>query len=102
VKLYHFLNNLVVPDVDFQSGPVLPIAPTDGKGNDIVRFSGWTESLANVERSTVAIQKLHNAIPDGKDLSFTIVDWHSRLTMFWNYLCTDTAIQLLSLGKVVI
>jgi exopolysaccharide biosynthesis predicted pyruvyltransferase EpsI len=43
-------------------------------------------------------------MPGGKGLSFTIVDWNSRLAMFnsTNYLFTDTAIQLLSFGKVVI
>lgn len=105
VKLYPFVNNLVVPDIAFQLGPFLPIPPTSDGGVDIVMFlRDDKESSQKAERSSAAVQTLLNAIPSGKGLSFTIVDWNSRLAMFnsTNILFTETAIQLVSLGKVVI
>ena len=105
VKLYPFVNNLVVPDIAFQLGPFLPIPPTGAGGVDIVLFLRTDkESSQKAKRSRAAVQKLLNTIPGGKDLSFTIVDWDSRLAMFKSkdFLFTDTAIQLLSLGKVVV
>ena len=105
VQLYPFVNNLLVPDIAFQLGPYAPIPPAAKDGVDLVLFlRDDIESTQQEQRNRAAVQQLIDGIPGTQGVSFTIVDWPNRLEMFHSkdYFFTDTAIQLLSLGKVVI
>ena len=108
-KLYPFVTNLLVPDIAFQLGPYQPLKTpeADALKLDLVLFlRDDLESsllLTNV-RNDAAVRNMLSSIEGGENLSFKIVDWNDRLQIFpsQDYFFTETSIQLLSLGRVVI
>jgi len=109
VDLYPFATNVVVPDMAFQLGPYSPIRETeeqhpaahDEERVDILLFLRTDkESKLRSQRNEESIQK----IMPSSDLTFKIVDWADRLKIFntTDPFFTDSAIRLLSLGKVVV
>jgi exopolysaccharide biosynthesis predicted pyruvyltransferase EpsI len=101
LQLYPFVSNMVVPDMAFQLGPYAPIRNHPEKMVDIIVFlRDDLESQVYSMRHYMEIMKL---LPT-PGLTFKIVDWSSRLTMFdtTDYFFTDSSIELLSLGKVVV
>jgi exopolysaccharide biosynthesis predicted pyruvyltransferase EpsI len=128
-NIYPFATNVLVPDIAFQLGPYngtrqniysnplsdpsTPISHPEQHSflhpntTDVVLFlredyeSVYTkyrnrDSIINILKETAA--------PKDQNLSFIIVDWDDRLALFEtnDIFFTDTAIRLLSLGKVVI
>jgi len=106
IKLYPFVTNVVVPDMAFQLGPYDPIRTNhhDHDNEDMVDIILFLrndrESIVESERNEESIR----AILPRDDLTFKIVDWGDRLELFntTEIFFTDTAIELLSLGKVVV
>lgn len=84
-----------------QIGPFAPIRKAPEKMVDILMF------MRNDKESKVSTKRNDNFIRDmlpNKDMTFRIVDWPDRLEIFHtqDYLFTESSIELLSLGKVVI
>jgi exopolysaccharide biosynthesis predicted pyruvyltransferase EpsI len=107
LKRYPFVNNLMVPDIAFQLGPYAPMPPKEDDIPllDIVVFlRDDRESTYMPQRNRQAINKILSSIDGGERISFSIVDWKDRLERFQSsdYFFTDTSIQLLSMGRVVI
>jgi exopolysaccharide biosynthesis predicted pyruvyltransferase EpsI len=106
LHLYPFATNKLVPDIAFQLGPYEPIRPEKYKDMvDILLFMrDDNESQMKKDRSRSAVQTLLNSVPGSEGLTFSIVDWNDRLTIFktTNTLFDSTSIKLLSLGKIVI
>ena len=101
MKLYPFVSNMVVPDMAFQLGPYAPIRKHPEKAVDIIVFlRDDIESQVYSKRNFMEVMKL---LPT-PGLTFKIVDWPSRLAMFdtTDYFFTNSSIELLSLGKVVV
>jgi exopolysaccharide biosynthesis predicted pyruvyltransferase EpsI len=99
--LYPFVSNMVVPDMAFQLGPYAPIRNHPEEMVDIVIFLRKDhESKIDSTRDSYSIR---SRLPKG-DLTFKIVDWSDRLKIFdtTDYFFTNSAIELLSLGKVVV
>jgi exopolysaccharide biosynthesis predicted pyruvyltransferase EpsI len=105
-KLYPFATNKLVPDIAFQLGPFTPSRPVKYESMvDIIIFlRDDYESKVKSQRNTQAIQKLLNSVDGGRGLTFKIVDWNDRLTLFksTNILFDDASVKLLSMGKIVI
>lgn len=106
-KEYPFATNLLVPDIAFHLGPYEQ-RQTKQKEDlqlDILLFLRTDkESVVSSTRSQEGIQQLLSTVEGGDELRFGIVDWNSRFAL-WpsdDYLFTESAIQMLSLGKVVI
>lgn len=80
-QLYPFATHILVPDSAFQLGPFSPIVPEDESLKvDIVLFlQDDKESKYMPQRNRRAIQEILSKVPNGKNLSFTIVDWSDRL-----------------------
>jgi exopolysaccharide biosynthesis predicted pyruvyltransferase EpsI len=102
-ELYPFVRNVLVPDIAFQIGPYSPMLPSskDHEMVDILLFlRDDKESKVSMERDASYIQSI---LPK-PGITFRIVDWQDRLELFHtqDYLFTDSSIQLLALGKVVI
>lgn len=104
-KLYPFATNKLVPDIAFQLGPFEPIR-TENNMVDILLFlrNDRESKLGKKGRSRNNIQQILNQLPNGLGVTFTIVDWNDRLEIFrtTNILFDESAIKLVSLGKVVI
>jgi len=101
LKLYPFVSNMVVPDMAFQLGPYAPIRNHPEKMVDIIVFlRDDIESQVYSMRNFKEVMKL---LPK-PGLTFKIVDWSNRLAMFdtTDYFFTNSSIELLSLGKVVV
>jgi exopolysaccharide biosynthesis predicted pyruvyltransferase EpsI len=101
LRLYPFVSNMVVPDMAFQLGPYDPIRKHPNLQVDVVIFLRKDkESNLDSERHEASIRK---KLPKG-DMTFKIVDWPDRLTIFDtnDYFFTNSAIELLSLGRVVV
>ena len=98
--LYPFVSNRLVPDMAFELGPYAPIRRSPDKMVDITVFLRDDQESTLSERTWDAIQRL---LPD-KDLTFEIVDWTSRLRVLdsKDHYFTDSAIELISLGKVMV
>jgi exopolysaccharide biosynthesis predicted pyruvyltransferase EpsI len=108
-KEYPFATNLLVPDIAFYAGPFQQ-QPTPEKESiqlDLLVFlRSDKESVVASKRNNQSIQDILNGVPGGggSDLKFLIADWDTRFAM-WpsdDFLFTDSAIQLLSLGRVVV
>lgn len=100
-RLYPFVSNILVPDMAFQLGPYQPIRKHPRKMVDVIIFLRKDhESKVNMERNQDSIR----AILPKKGMTFRIVDWDDRRDLFdtTDTFFTDSAIQLLSLGKVVV
>lgn len=101
LQLYPFVRNVLVPDMGFQLGPYQAIRRDPDKLVDLVLFlRADHESLVQSTRNAYSIQPL---LPK-PELTFRVVDWPDRLDLFGqnDIFFTETAIQLLSLGKVVV
>jgi exopolysaccharide biosynthesis predicted pyruvyltransferase EpsI len=107
LKRYPFVNNIIVPDIAFQLGPYAPMPP---KEDDItlldivVLLRDDKESTYMPQRNKQAINEILSSVDGGDKISFSIVDWEDRLKRFqsMDYFFTDTSIQLLSMGRVVV
>lgn len=100
-KLYPFVTNVLVPDMAFQLGPYSPIRTNPDKLVDVLLLLRKDhESKVNVERNEDSIRRI---LPSG-GMTFRIVDWQDRLEIFdtKDYFFTESAIELLSLGKIVV
>lgn len=107
LKRYPFVNNIVVPDIAFQLGPYAPIPPREDDIPllDIVVFlRDDKESTYMAQRNKQAINEILSTVDGGDKISFSIVDWEDRLKRFqsFDYFFTDTSIQLLSMGRVLV
>jgi polysaccharide pyruvyl transferase WcaK-like protein len=122
LKLYPFANNVLSPDIAFQLGPYQALPPSSegpkSQSNTQVDFVLFLrddkESVLAKFRNSSSIRRLLK--PLGKKsggarrrYTFQIVDWNDRLGRFVSpsghsrdFLNTETAIRLLSLGRVVI
>ena len=108
-QLYPSATNLVVPDMAFQLGPYDPMVPDPGTSDlscDILLLlrDDHESTLSTTYRHRSQIQELlvQQNMPD---VTFRVVDWEDRLSLFpdsTDYYFTNTSIQLLSLGRVVI
>jgi exopolysaccharide biosynthesis predicted pyruvyltransferase EpsI len=130
IKLLPYCTHQLVPDIAFQLGPYLPMRPTfipEGTSRTQEHRSSSTgtalneldtidivfllrndhESLFASFRNRFSIQSILDNIPGASHLSFSIVDWDDRLSRFQpnnppDIYFTETAIQLLSMGIVLI
>jgi exopolysaccharide biosynthesis predicted pyruvyltransferase EpsI len=102
--LLPFATNVLVPDIAFQLGPYAPIRPPKGQMVDVVLLLRDDHESVVGERSRSGIRSVLNGVPNGQDVTFSIVDWNDRLVRFdsRDFFFTPTAIQLLSMGRVVI
>jgi exopolysaccharide biosynthesis predicted pyruvyltransferase EpsI len=97
----------MVPDIAFQLGPFAPIPPKEDDpplADMVVFLRDDKESLNTPQRNKRAIRDVLSTVEDGDRISFTIVDWADRLRRYQSndYFFTDTAIQLLSAGRVLV
>ena len=106
-KEHPFVTNVLVLDIAFSLGPFQQ-QPTPEKESfqlDLLMFLRTDrESVVKSKRNTKSIQGILNGMSAGSGLKFGIVDWNTRFAM-WpsdDHLFTDSAIQLLSLGRVVV
>ena len=100
-RLYPFVTNMIVPDMAFQLGPYARIRNHPKKLVDIVIFLREDhESRVDSERNEYSIRRM---LPK-EDMTFKIVDWSDREKIFGSTdpFFTDTSIELLSLGKIVV
>jgi exopolysaccharide biosynthesis predicted pyruvyltransferase EpsI len=128
INLLPYCTHQLVPDIAFQLGPYLPARPTlisEGISQKDDYMSTGTalnefgvmdivfllrndhESLFASVRNRHSIQSILDRIPGASHLSFSIVDWDDRLARFQpnnpiDIYFTETAIQLLSMGIVLI
>jgi len=113
-KLYPFADNRLMPDIAFQIGPYAPIRPTDLDSLELkdimLLLRDDHESTVLQDRSEYSIQEMLEKNPKGKGITFVMADWPKRLDIFGlstnpvlkEYLFSDSAIKLLSLGRVVV
>jgi exopolysaccharide biosynthesis predicted pyruvyltransferase EpsI len=106
-KEYPFATNLLVPDIAFHLGPYqpLPSVQKESLQLDILLFLREDkESVFASSRNDISIRRLLNSIHGGSFLKFGIADWNTRFAMWpsQDFLFTDSAIQLLALGRVAI
>jgi exopolysaccharide biosynthesis predicted pyruvyltransferase EpsI len=106
-ELYPFVTNLLVPDIAFQLGPYEALPPRDGSLFDVdllFFLRDDRESTLSKYRSKGAIREILESIPGSDGLRLMIVDWVDRLELFESkdHFFTNTSIQLLSMGRVVI
>jgi exopolysaccharide biosynthesis predicted pyruvyltransferase EpsI len=99
LRLYPFVSNMLVPDMAFQLGPYAPIRNHPDEMLDIIIFLR-KDHESKIDSTRSKIQKM---LPKA-DMTFEIVDWPDRLEIFHttDYFFTNSAIELLSLGKVVV
>jgi exopolysaccharide biosynthesis predicted pyruvyltransferase EpsI len=102
--LLPFATNVLVPDIAFQLGPYSPIRPSSSQMVDIVLLLRDDHESVVEQRSRADIRSKLNGTPIGQAVTFSIVDWNDRLVRFdsEDFFFTPTAIQLLSMGRVVI
>lgn len=111
-KLYPYVQHTLMPDIAFQLGPYDATALRPAMGGprrvDILFFlRADVESVYQGVRDRESIRKLLQSHKDPQKtahLSYSIVDWPDRLDRFESkdYYFTETAVQLLDAGKVVI
>jgi exopolysaccharide biosynthesis predicted pyruvyltransferase EpsI len=130
IKLLPYCTHQLVPDIAFQLGPYRPFRPSlipdavPGNKDHLPTSSGAAtneldavdivfllrndhESLFAPVRNRLSMQRILDSIPGASHLSFSIVDWNDRLSRFQSNNPTDiyfteSAIQLLSIGTVLI
>jgi exopolysaccharide biosynthesis predicted pyruvyltransferase EpsI len=113
MRLLPYCTHQLVPDIAFQLGPYVPVRSIPDAMNglgmlDIVfLLRNDHESIFASARNRRSIQSMLNNIPGASQLSFSIVDWDDRLLRFQpnspnDVYFTDTAIQLLSMGNILI
>lgn len=103
-ELLPFATNLLVPDIAFQLGPYTPIRSRNDPMVDIILLLRDDHESVIAQRSRAEVRSLLNNLPNSHDVSFSIVDWNDRLSRFdsKDIFFTSTAIQLLSLGRIVV
>ncbi len=103
-QLYPIVNNILMPDIAFQLGPYAAMPPKKLKQVDLLIFLRKDhESSIGSLGSAATIDEILRKI--GKPgITYQMVDWEDRLKLFKSddIFFTDTSIQLLSLGRVVI
>jgi exopolysaccharide biosynthesis predicted pyruvyltransferase EpsI len=102
---YPFATNLLVPDIAFHLGPYAQRISQQKEDLqlDIVFFLR-TDKESIISSSHEDLRTMLNTLEGGDDLIFGVVDWNTRFAL-WpsdDFLFTESAIQMLSLGKVVI
>lgn len=111
VQHFPFCTNLLVPDIAFQLGPYhqrasLSLQEKNSQTDLLVLLRNDHESIYSQYRNRQSFRSiLQQAIPGrAEQITFSIVDWPDRLDRFDSddIFFTETAIQLLSLGRVVI
>ncbi|KAG7370062.1 polysaccharide pyruvyl transferase [Nitzschia inconspicua] len=108
VVLYPSARNVLIPDIAFQIGPYNPQPVNDVNVVDVVLFlRDDRESLELSNRNPSSVRSiLKSLVGAEKEMSttFKIVDWNDRLGIFEsdNILFTEIAIQLLSMGRVLV
>lgn len=102
---YPFATNLLVPDIAFHLGPYEQRITKQKQDLqlDIVLFLR-TDKESIVSSTHEDLRKMLNGVEGGSELRFGVVDWNTRFALWpsGDFLFTDSAIQMLSLGKVVI
>jgi exopolysaccharide biosynthesis predicted pyruvyltransferase EpsI len=105
-RLYPFATHILVPDIAFQLGPYSPVASQEDflKVDLVLLLRDDRESMYATQRNRRAVRDILSDLPNGQRLSFSIVDWTDRSDRFASkdILFTSSAIQLLSMGKVVV
>ena len=110
-ELYPFVTNVVMPDVAFQLGPfnLINQIPKKRKVDVVLFLRDDRESVIRKYRTKPSlIAKIFRATPGiRRDLTFRIVDWKDRLTLFdarkvEPHHVTDEAIYLVSMGRVIV
>jgi exopolysaccharide biosynthesis predicted pyruvyltransferase EpsI len=119
VEQLPYCTHLLVPDIAFQLGPYQQMPPPPlahkelesgggggggGGATDLVfLLRDDHESLYAAQRNRQTIRQLVQEATK-RELTFSIVDWKDRLVRFdsTDIFFTETAIQLLSMGKVLI
>lgn len=103
-RLYPFVTNMLVPDIAFQLGPYERPAATTPTLDLVLLLRDDHESTNQEYRNKAAVRALLSTIPGADRLSFRCVDWDDRLELFdsGNIFFSETSIQLLSMGRVVI
>jgi exopolysaccharide biosynthesis predicted pyruvyltransferase EpsI len=106
-KLYPFVRNMVVPDIAFQLGPYAPIRKHPKQLVDVLVFlradlESKVESIRNDDYIKSVLSNMGTT--EAAEVTFRIVDWPDRLDIFGtrDEFFTETSIELLSLGKVVV
>jgi exopolysaccharide biosynthesis predicted pyruvyltransferase EpsI len=112
MQLLPYCSHQLIPDIAFQLGPYQPIRPVGTlpttRATDLVfLLRNDHESVHRTLRNRNSIQAILETIPGAAHLSFSIVDWDDRLYRFVSdnpkdIYFTDSSIQLLSLGQVLI
>lgn len=126
LKSLPYCTHQLVPDIAFQLGPYLSVRSISTSDSVVSRqqhlpdaMNGFGmmdivfllrndhESMFASVRNRHSIQSLFNSIPGASELSFSIVDWDDRLQRFQpknpnDVYFTETAIQLLSMGNILI
>jgi exopolysaccharide biosynthesis predicted pyruvyltransferase EpsI len=112
-----YCTHLLVPDIAFQLGPYQKMPPSRLPAQNRALDSGGSgatdlvfllrddkESLYAAQRNRQTIRQLVQDTVPLRELTFSIVDWKDRLVRFdsTDIFFTETAIQLLSMGKVLI
>jgi len=106
IQLYPFATNLVVPDIAFQLGPYAAQPPSEEEVQfvDLVILLRDDRESALPQRDRETVRRILHELEGGARMSFSIVDWPDRLDRFnsRDYFFTDTSIQLLRMGRVVL
>jgi exopolysaccharide biosynthesis predicted pyruvyltransferase EpsI len=108
--LYPFVNNMLVPDIALRLGPFKPMRPRKFAKDtvDILIFlrKDIESKVAHVRDNHGWIQNALPNLPNNNTTkpTYRVVDWTDRKDIFQddNILFTETSIQLISLGKVVV
>jgi len=110
-SLYPYANNMLLPDTALRIGPFQPIRREEFAEEtvDILCFlrTDLESKVAHVRNDKTWIERHLPNLPNnstGGKPTYRIVDWQDRLKIFNDddKLFTETSIQLLSLGKVVV
>ncbi|KAG7339064.1 polysaccharide pyruvyl transferase [Nitzschia inconspicua] len=108
VKLYPSAQNALIPDITFQLGPYdTPKVKTSQAVDIVVFLRDDRESVELNNRNVESVQSILSTVvgeENAMSTTFKIVDWKDRLEIFDdnNILFTETAIQLISLGRVLV
>ena len=110
--LYPYVQHVLMPDIAFQLGPYNAKALREEKLSerspprvDILFFlRNDHESLYQHVRDRHFVRELLSNNPKSTRFTYSVVDWPDRLDRFESndYYFTDTSIQLLDTGKVII
>jgi exopolysaccharide biosynthesis predicted pyruvyltransferase EpsI len=111
--LYPYIQHALMPDIAFQLGPfnapavrakALEDSPSPPRVDVLFLLRDDHESLYQPVRDRKSIRGLLSCNPQTARFTYSVVDWSDRLDRFGtqDYYFTETAIQLLDMGHVVI